>query len=148
MNIAQIAFKIMLVVFLSLLSISISILFYGYYIEKPYLTYENVPFEVVGNQFHAGDVVPIKVIRCVSAEGISNYTIAHLIQNARDRNINYFLPATVVPAMQGCITAVQTFNVLPLDIPAGEYRVIGSSKVDGRFRTHDVPWSSQEFNVE
>ena len=56
------------------------IFIYGNWIEKPYLTYMNLPFKTP-MKVVSGSIVPFLVVKCSSALGDRTYTVTRQLTN-------------------------------------------------------------------
>lgn len=132
--------------FLLGVTLAISALMYVTFFERPYLSYANPVFKVVGQDFRAGDVVPLLVDRCNSDSSRRSYSIAHSLHNI-DTNEYVLLPEAYVSIEPGCHPATSRINVLPEKTKPGEYQIIGGASVRGVLRSYEVTWSSEKFRV-
>ena len=127
------------------------------------LSYRNVPFPIcgpdstisctpleVGYTFHPGDIVPTLATRCVdnffAGDDLFPYHIDRNLTNTVT-NVRIILPDIVSAAPPGCMTSVSLNNQLPLATPPGLYYLEGVSTAYGRFRTVNVYWRTQNFQV-
>lgn len=135
------------------------VLLYSLFFEAPYLSYPDLPLEVMGKPgpegfpiIHPGEVVPIFVNRCNSSGHSHTYTIARSLENL-DSLQTIVLPESLVPIKRGCSGSPSLANRVPRELfagipfPPGRYRIVGLSSVQGTFKTFLVPWSSSEFHV-
>jgi hypothetical protein len=118
------------------------------FVEQPWLSYENLPFPPVAAKVHAGDVIPLMVKRCSSAEQTRSYAITHSVQTLSGSGKPVVMPSGFVTIEPGCEPpTVSEFNRIPMSVTPGMYRIHGVAVVDGTLRTFAVPWSSQPFEV-
>lgn len=116
--------------------------------EKPWLTYRNIPFPVEMSKVRAGDIIPMRVVRCSSANVKRTYRIGRSIVKVNEPgHAPALLPETVVAVDPGCMEVISSLNVVPLDTKPGRYFVVGIVEIQGTFREMLVEWHSQEFEV-
>ena len=139
-------YRISMMLFICGAVLAISSLLYVTFIERPYLYYPNLPFKVVGQDFHAGEVVPIIVDRCNRDNVTHSYPVSHSLRNV---NTNDFilLPPAYVSLEPGCSSPEGRLNRLPYDLPPGEYEIIGGASPHGTLRTFEMTWKSEQFKV-
>lgn len=126
--------------------LAIAMLAYAMFFEKSYLSYYSQPFMIVGGPFHPGEMVPMVVTRCNSDNVPHSYQLAHSLIEVTTSAYTV-LPPAFIQAPAGCKQAISRVNVLPLDIPAGRYRLSGGAQTTGILRTFDVSWVSEAFTV-
>jgi hypothetical protein len=119
---------------------------YFYLFERPFLTYQNLPFSLTRPVVSPGEVVPLLVNRCNTASTIKNYNTSHTLQEVHTRTY-YVLSDQQVSLAPGCTVSTSMINVLPTAIPPGRYKLFGTAEVHGVLRTHYVDWYSEEFDV-
>jgi len=116
------------------------------YIERPDLTYENLPFPAELRQVRAGQVMPLTVRRCNHSTGIKAYVITHALVNV-ETGAKIIMPDALTTMQPGCETVTSTINLVPTATPPGRYYVSGAGIIEGRIRTWVVPWTSEAFEV-
>ena len=132
-----------------LASLIVMVAYWGF-LEPPFLSYLNMPFEPVAD-VQAGQPVLLKVTRCNSTSEEQSYLITHRLirldppPGALLKPV--ILPAGAVSIDPGCHDAISAANPIPAGTPPGIYFVMGNAKVDGRWRTSSVPWTSRPFRV-
>jgi hypothetical protein len=138
-------------------------LLYALLMPSPF-EYRNLPFRVCapqsttslcvperGDPFHAGDVVPFVVDRCVNDPFVRTaeipYIVSRNVVNA-ETGVRVILPSlsTSVPS-SGCETSVTVAHQLPDTLAPGRYKLEGVATVYGRFRTVNAYFVTEEFNV-
>lgn len=132
-----------------LLNVILCIFAYAYFIADPPLLYTNLPFEALKTTVHAGEVVPLTVGRCNTTNKVITYRLTHSIVNVKTRD-RYVLPGVEysdILVMPGCDTLVSMINQLPDSLPAGEYQIYGTARVEGQIRDYLLVWYSTPFQV-
>ena len=131
-----------------LAALCITIVVWAMLFEKPFLSYENVPFPTQIAQVKAGDAIPVTVRRCSTADGPRFYDISHELRSVANPEHNVVtLKGERAKITPGCATGTSRINVIPPGTPPGMYYVTGLGIVEGTLRTFAVPWSSQPFEV-
>lgn len=133
------------------LSFGFLIAWYGF-LEPPFLSYRNVPFETTVESVRAGETIPLKVTRCSSSDVEEDYLIARrlirLDQPPADPTPAAILPGGgLVPISPGCVDEISKANQIPPDTKPGTYFIDGHAKVDGKWRSSKIGWSSRPFVV-
>lgn len=126
--------------------ITVIILFYFWFLEKPYLTYQNIPFPPVIAEIHAGDIVPLNVVRCNSDRYVHNYESSHSLLNVETLE-PILMPDIKVMISPGCHKGISLINKVPAEAPPGRYVVFGTADVYGTLREFHIEWRSEEFIV-
>jgi len=120
---------------------------YALVLEKPWLSYTNIPFPAAQRKtYKPGEVVQLIVARCNSSNDVRVYRITHSLQRL-DEPGWYVLPADEANMAPGCRAVTSSLNKIPLETVPGHYRVVGAGIVQGMIRDHVVPWASQSFYV-
>lgn len=109
------------------------------------LSYRNLPLPAHG-PVHAGQAIPLTVMRCNAEPHRLRYTFARNLVNAKTGEL-YALPSGDTFVDPGCRTIPSNLNVVPLGVPAGHYYIDGISEVDGEYGHYVVSWRSAEFDV-
>ena len=120
------------------------------YFEPPWLSYANLPVPVLTSPLHAGDVIPLYVVRCNALGEVRVYNSTRTIERMGSRGEVLeviMLTPTVISAEAGCKPVTSRVNVTPADLKSGRYRAAGKAQIENSLRTHWVPWYSQEFDV-
>lgn len=123
------------------------LLAWAYFVQKPYLSYTNLPFPANLQQVKPGQVMPLTVRRCSSSSTIESYTVTHSLQNLDGKSPAVIMPATLVTVEPGCAISTSLIDLVPDATPPGKYRIVGVAIIQGTLRTFPVPWWSQEFEV-
>lgn len=119
---------------------------YAAWFEKPYLSYPDLPFPAAIQFARAGQVVPLKVMRCNSDNVSHNYLTTHAIKDV-DTNTHTILPEVLVSIAPGCTTSESKINFVPLGTTPGRKMFVGMVEIHGWFRTYNVDWHSDIFEV-
>ena len=119
-------------------------------IERPYLSYANLPLPVLSPTVKPGEAVRLLVKRCNTEDGPRAYNVARtLVPLYGDGNgLPYVIPASAATVLPGCTTVESQLNVIPAGVPPGRYYIDGVAEVRGTFRSFVVGWQSQPFDVE
>ena len=137
-------------ILLAAMACTTGVVLYYLFLEPPWLSYRNIPFEPMVRQVHAGEVIPLRVSRCSTASTKRTYRFSHSLVRADEPNPATFpiiLPDTVVSIDPGCIDVISMANTVPAHTPAGRYYAIGIVELQGTFRQMLVEWHSQTFEV-
>lgn len=124
-----------------------SLLVWAFFLETPFLSYQNLPFPPDLSTVRPGQVMPLTVERCSTARGIESYTVTHELRNERADLPAITMPAMLVTVQPGCHKSISLVNLVPAVTPAGVYRIHGVAIVQGSIKSFAVPWSSQPFEV-
>lgn len=126
--------------------LTVSVLFYFWFFEKPFLTYKNIPFPPQMIQVYPGEIIPFHEERCNSDDKPRNYDSTHSLLNI-DTHEPLLLPDVKIMIQPGCTTAVSLLNRVPPETPPGKYVVFGTAEVHGTIRDFYIEWRTQEFEV-
>lgn len=127
--------------------VSVTLVFvYLLFFEKPYLSYTNLPFDVLEPEVEQGALIPLRVVRCNDSNKTQAYTLARSLQNL-DAGDYVVLQDSLVQVAPGCAESISLANRVPAEVKPGTYRVIGLAEVDGTLRSHKVFWYSKPFRV-
>ena len=120
---------------------------YSTYVEKPFLSYENLPFPITKTAF-PGEQVEFVVVRCNSSKELKRLvsTRALVPEDITMQTITFdFVFVNVSP---GCSAPIK----LPLTIPHGTdpgfYRYVGKSAIKGLVSEHEVSWNTDLILVK
>lgn len=117
------------------------------FLEPPWLSYRNLPFEVQAPTARPGELVPLHVVRCNATDAVQTYAIARSLENL-DTGQYFVLPESLVQIRPGCHDETSLANRVPANgVPPGRYRIIGMAEIQGTLRTMHVPWWSRPFEV-
>lgn len=124
-----------------------AVFLYALFLDRPYLSYPELPMRVIGTTFHAGDVVPVEVYRCNSAIEPRTFMSSRALVNVLTQ-----LPVepvvSLIEAKPGCAERfINVSNRIPVNTPPGIYHYAGRSEINGLLRTFDVIWATQDFEV-
>jgi hypothetical protein len=125
-----------------------SVVGYFVFFEKPWLTYENLPFPIKIQPVFPGELIPIEVLRCNKSGKTQHYSIARSLENIKTGEFTT-LPPIEVNMKAGCDAEPQmsTAHYAPLLMKDGEYRLFGTSQIQGLIVTHMVEWTSINFKI-
>lgn len=124
-----------------------ALLGWALFLEKPFLTYENLPFPPQIQKVRPGEVMPLVVRRCNSASSVRFYDVTHELRRVDRPEPPRIMKGERVKIDPGCRQGLSTVNEVPLDTPPGVYIAAGLGIVEGTVRTFAVPWYSQPFEV-
>lgn len=124
------------------------LMLYGLFLERPFLTYENLPFPPQYKQVRPGEVIPLMVRRCSSSRQTQVYSVTHSLESADTNTLSVILPPNEhVSIPPGCTTSLSLINRIPKEVPPGHYRIAGRARVDSLFGERWIPWFSEVFEV-
>lgn len=115
------------------------------FLEKPWLEYKAMPWEVLP-PVKPGEMVPVVVIRCNHTNERRTYRITRNLVNV-DTGLQYVLPSSESDIEPGCHRSVSKLSAVPPNVPDGTYVLSGIGHAQGRLKVHDVPWTTQRFEV-
>ena len=138
--------KLIAPVMLSIMASGLAALFYFLFLEQPYVVYRNVPFPAMAQKVNAGEVIPVRVSICNNASKPHQYTVARSLQEVNTKALIY-MSDVLVSGVPGCFEAISLAHTVPKETPAGTYRIIGQTRIEGTLRTFRVDWLSQPFEV-
>ena len=116
-----------------------------YYIDKPYLSYTNLPLPT-GDIVGSGKEIPLLVERCSTSDKPEKYSMTINIRNELTKEA-YLLPSTDSAILPGCQRANSKLHFVPTEVPPGVYTLWGIATVQGTVRDHKVIWYSEPFEV-
>jgi len=126
--------------------LTVAILFYFWFFEKPFLEFKNIPFPPKLAQVLPGEIVPLSIERCNNDKQPRNYLSTHSLLNV-ETGQPILLPDVKVMIEPGCTTATSLLNRVPPEAPPGKYLVFGTAEVHGTIRDFYIDWRSEEFLV-
>lgn len=117
----------------------------------PPVRFTNLPFPASG-PVRVGDVVPIEVERCsTESEPVVAVRTRALQEIDTDGNPTndhrYILPADSALIPPGCSRFLALSASIPAGVVPGVYRLEGVSTVRGRWKTVDLPWQTEPFEI-
>lgn len=130
---------------LTLAVVALALYLWAAYLERPWLSYQALPWEVI-EPVHPGEAVRVVVLRCNDTSAKRTYRVTRTLQNV-DTGEAYVLPASEVDIEPGCHREVSRLSVVPKDAAEGTYVLGGFGLAKGRLIEHRVPWSTQRFEV-
>ena len=137
--------SVLTIIFIAFASLLSGAYAYSTWLEKPYLSYVNMPFPVM-SKAEPGQRIAIQVARCSTSNVTEAYRTTHGIRNEVTHQ-NIILPSIEVTIKPGCLLEISKINVIPEEAKPGFYSFYGVAKVRGLMTTHDVPWNSETFEV-
>ena len=137
--------NMLLTVFTFLLLLLTGTYAYSTWLEKPYLSYANMPFPVF-SRVEPGQRLAVQVTRCSTSNVMESYKTTHGIRNEVTGQ-NTVLPSINVTIKPGCLNEISKINVVPEDAKPGFYSFYGVAHVKGLMTMHEVPWNSETFEV-
>ena len=115
--------------------------------DGPWLTYPILPLPVLMKSVHAGEAIPLSVLRCNSGEATRTYIISHSLVSIDGSQLEVVLPPLTASAKRGCSTVESRVNIVPAGTPPGTYRIEGITEINGAVRNFSLPWMSEPFEV-
>ena len=64
-----------------------SVVFWAYYIQKPWLRYQNLPFNTLKPVGHPGEPMLLSVERCNDTNELQTYEITHALRNEETHDL-------------------------------------------------------------
>ena len=132
---------------LAILSVATVSISYVLFVEKPALSYMNLPFPVLKNPVYPGDVLPLRIARCSDATGRRVITSTRYLDNLGDDQEVSVLDVIAAIIPPGCVTQVVNIHRVPESTEPGDYRLIGATAVPGLIRDFHIDWYSEPFRV-
>jgi len=130
--------------------ITVSVIFYFLFFEKPWFRYENVPFPVTQSIIKPGEPIPIHVARCNDDNVSHTYTITRSLERVvlpgESRDYSQLLSLTL-GINPGCSQGGFVGHVMPLDARPGKWKLIGIAEIRGTLKDRIVKWESVPFTV-
>ena len=121
---------------------------YLMFFEEPWLSYKNRPFPILHPTVRAGEVIPMRVIRCNSTARRRTYGFSHsLVRDDQPTVLPIQMPPAEVFIDSGCHDADSLANVIPVNTPPGRYHVIGLATIQMISGPYSVEFDSQSFEV-
>ena len=74
------------------------------------------------------------------------YAVARALQEVNTKALIY-MADILIPGVPGCFDVISLAHTVPKETPAGTYRIIGQTQIEGTLRTFRVDWDSQPFEV-
>lgn len=139
------AFAVMLRVLSVFGVISLAIVLYALYFERPFLRYQNLPFPVE-TPVEQGRTVPIIIERCNDSKDERVYMSARTLKNV-DNGKEVQLPEATVSLKPGCQRTTSRTITIPLETPPGNYVINGEGIGQGLLKKQRVEWYTEQFQV-
>ena len=140
------ALNVLMAIATALIASVVLIFIWANYIEKPYLSYGNLPFEVITKP-RVGEVIELRVERCNSTNKTQSYNTTRAVLNLKTKEVITMADARV-SIDSGCHRGPSRLNKLPDKLPAGLYKISGVALVPGSVIRFEVPWYSEPFEIE
>ena len=135
----------MVVLLASLTLMIVGLFTYSAYFEKPFLSYQNLPFPV-DVKVYPGQPISVSVIKC-NADAEERKYVSTLELECEGKPPIVFRPIEVT-AKSGCHPSIAQVTTIPLDMPVGTYcRSSGDSTIKGLASEHRVRWNTILFEV-
>lgn len=117
--------------------------------DIPWLSYPNLPFDMMESAVRAGHSAPMKIERCNSDSTVHIYTFSTRMINDDDPHaLPVNLPGnSAIQLDAGCWTEVSEANKVPATVPLARYHFEGLSDVRTKYHNYLVPWRSKTFQV-
>ncbi len=116
------------------------------YLEKPWLEYRALPWEVI-EPVKPGEMVPVIVLRCNHTGERRTYRVTRNLVNV-DTGDQIVLPSSDTDIEPGCHRSISKLSLVPSNVPDGTYVLSGLGHAKGRLQVHEVPWTTQRFEVK
>ena len=127
----------------------VGLVVWAVYLEKPWLSYQNLPLDAINKTVIAGTSAVLLVERCNSTEEVQEYTLSRAIKDIKTGEIHTLKAIEKIPIPPGCTRDISgDVHVVPIGTPPGHYIFFGVATVGGTFGTqHKVVWYSEPFEV-
>ena len=119
---------------------------YSSYVEKPWLSYKNLPFPITETAYPGGKI-EFMVVRCSSSSEVKQLVSTRTLvpEDITMRTIVFdFVFVNVAP---GCSAPLKLSTNVPESTPPGFYRYVGKSKIKGLISEHEVDWNTTLLQV-
>ena len=139
-------FLTLLFMFGMLVSVSVGAGLY-FFFEPPFLSYRELPFPTKFPAVRRGEVMPILVTRCSTADSTRTYGIAHKFVPVGWDGVEVTMKAEFASIEPGCGPTWSEINQTSKTMQPGTYRIVGVSDAKGTVRNYAVEWWSVPFEV-
>lgn len=126
--------------------LAVSVPLWGRLLEPVAVVSLNSPAPVENSPVAAGQPVRLTVSRCNRTGRTLTFIGARTLVNV-ETGTRAVLPPVAITMEPGCFQAVGRAAIVPPETPPGRYSLFSVSAVRGRWRTDDIPWESQVFEV-
>ena len=120
---------------------------YSRFIEKPTLSYTDLPFPTLVKAVHPGEVVTAIATRCNSSSTTLTYRTSRTLKRENSAQADIILQSVEISAAPGCSPVSTKANVVPEDTLPGFYRFAGVALIKGLMYDHEVGWNTDVFEV-
>ena len=135
----------MVILLTALTLMIVGVFIYSAYFEKPFLSYQNLPFPV-DQKVYPGQPISVSVIKC-NADAEERKYVSTLELECEGKPPIVFRPIEVT-AKPGCHPSIAQVTTIPLDMSVGTYcRSSGDSTIKGLTSEHRVRWNTILFEV-
>ena len=119
---------------------------YSSYVEKPWLSYRNLPFPMT-EQAYPGGKIEFVVVRCNSSSEVKQIVSTRALVPEDITMMSIVFDFVFVNVAPGCSPAVTLSTNVPESTPPGFYRYVGKSKIKGLISEHEVDWNTTLLEV-
>ena len=119
---------------------------YSSYVEKPFLSYKNLPFPIT-EQAYPGGKIEFVVVRCNSSSEVKQLVSTRALVPEDITMMTIVFDFVFVNVAPGCSPAVTLSTNVPESTPPGFYRYVGKSKIKGLISEHEVDWNTTLLQV-
>lgn len=110
------------------------------------LSYDALPFSTVGETFKQGDIVPVQTRRCNKTNRVLVWEVTRGLQKVGGDDV-IMTSSGLSFSEPGCFDVTGYNNVLPKDLPPGQYIITGVATVPDVLGNKNVPYYSTPFTV-
>ena len=120
---------------------------YSSYLERPFLSYKNLPFPVTPEAVVPGQQISFVVVRCNSSHEIQQLVSTRALVPEDSIMKAIIFDYIFVNVEPGCTPPTSLTATIPLGTAPGFYRIAGKSKVKGLAADHEVSWNTERIKV-
>lgn len=139
-------FRAMLTTTGLLLSVCSVVYVYGTYIQEPFLSFKNLPFQVLSTA-RPGETVFLNIERCNATKKTKKYSTTYAFRNEESKGSFILKDETNIAIPPGCHRDRSGATSVPTGMPKGVYTLYGVATVDTPFGKKYVEWYSEPFSV-
>ena len=115
--------------------------------ERAYLSYPDLPIQVLKKNVYPGEILPLKITRCNASSKQKLFMTSRFISNVgSDQEVLVLEPLGIV-VQPGCVTKIAMFTRIPESTRPGRYQIAGTASIPGIIRDFSVDWYTQPFDV-